>query len=123
MFKGGIGFAFEAELLAIITAINIAHDHGWMHLWVEADSMYVVRLLETCSMDVPWRFMVSWKHILRLLPDFKLIVTYIYREGNMPADIMANGEKYEGWWPFAIKEIRQAVARDMSTHSHVRVVH
>ncbi|XP_057779784.1 uncharacterized protein LOC130998382 [Salvia miltiorrhiza] len=39
-------------------------------------------------------------------------------EGNQPADIMANNDRREGWWPFAIEEIRLAVSRDMSTHSH-----
>ncbi|XP_057770242.1 uncharacterized protein LOC130990061 [Salvia miltiorrhiza] len=76
--KGGTGYAFEAELLAVITAINIAHDRGWHYLWIEADSM----------------------------------------EGNQPADVMANGNRQEGWWPFAIDEIKLAVARDMSSQSH-----
>ncbi|XP_057811725.1 uncharacterized protein LOC131025962 [Salvia miltiorrhiza] len=104
--QGGIGFAFEAKLLVIITAINIAHDRGWLHLWVEADSIYVVRLLETRSTHFPWRFIASWNHGLRLLQDFHLMVTHIYREGNKPADIMANGERQEGWWPFAIEDIK-----------------
>ncbi|XP_057774892.1 uncharacterized protein LOC130993874 [Salvia miltiorrhiza] len=100
--KGGSGFAFEAELLAVITAINIAHDRGWLHLWVESDSMYVVRLLENRSTDVPWRFLASWKQVLRRLHGFSLIVTHIFREGNHPADIMANDDRQEGWMLFVI---------------------
>ncbi|XP_057786555.1 uncharacterized protein LOC131004001 [Salvia miltiorrhiza] len=95
--KGGSGFAFEAELLAVITAINIAHERGWLHLWVESDSMYVVRLLENRSTDVPWRFLASWKQVLHRLHGFSLIVTHIFREGNHPADIMANDDRQEGW--------------------------
>ncbi|XP_057779814.1 uncharacterized protein LOC130998415 [Salvia miltiorrhiza] len=111
--KGGSGFAFEAELLAVITAINIAHDRGWLHLWVESDSMYVVRLLENRSTNVPWRFLASWKQVLRRLHGFSLIVTHIFREGNHPADIMANDDRQEGWWPYAIDDIKHAVARWM----------
>ncbi|XP_057803038.1 uncharacterized protein LOC131018330 [Salvia miltiorrhiza] len=120
--KGGVGFAFEAELLAVITAINLAHERNWLNLWIEADSMYVVRLLETRSSDVPWRFMNFWKNTLKLLQDFQLIITHIYREGNQPADIMARNDRTEGWWPFAIDDINLAVAKDMSTHSHLDLV-
>ncbi|XP_057791166.1 uncharacterized protein LOC131008296 [Salvia miltiorrhiza] len=68
--KGGVGFAFEAELLAIIIAINIAHK----------------------------------------------------REENKSADIMANGERTEGWWPHIIDDIKLAMALDMATHNHIRIV-
>ncbi|XP_057777802.1 uncharacterized protein LOC130996413 [Salvia miltiorrhiza] len=120
--KGGLGFAFEAELLAVITAINIAHSRGWRFLWVESDSSYVVNLLNSRSEDVPWRFVASWKSALRILPEFNIMVTHIYREGNSPVDIMANGERTEGWWPYPIDEIKKAVALDMATHSHTRMV-
>ncbi|XP_057803476.1 uncharacterized protein LOC131018785 [Salvia miltiorrhiza] len=95
--KGGIGFAFKAKLLAIITAIGIAHSRGWTKLWVEADSSYVVSLLETHSKQI----------------------SHIYREGNQAADLMANPQRHEGWWPYAIDEIKHAVAMDMSSHSYI----
>ncbi|XP_057786898.1 uncharacterized protein LOC131004240 [Salvia miltiorrhiza] len=76
--NGGIGFSFEAELLAVITAINLAHDRKWHYLWIESDSMYVFRLLETRSSDVPWRFYASWNNSLHLLQKFHLIVTHIF---------------------------------------------
>ncbi|XP_057803758.1 uncharacterized protein LOC131019091 [Salvia miltiorrhiza] len=41
---GGKGFAFEAELLAVILAIQIAHERNWRFLWVESDSTYIVNL-------------------------------------------------------------------------------
>ncbi|XP_057811822.1 uncharacterized protein LOC131026062 [Salvia miltiorrhiza] len=68
-YRAGIGYAFEAELFAVIIAIQIAHSRGWHHLWIEADSAYVIH------------------------------VTHIYREGNKPTDIMANQNMMEGWWP------------------------
>ncbi|XP_057803558.1 uncharacterized protein LOC131018881 [Salvia miltiorrhiza] len=119
--KGGRGYAFEAELHAVITAIAIAHARGWMFLWIEADSMYVVNLLSSRARDVPWRFVASWNRTLHLLTDMQIMVSHIYREGNSAADIMANPDRSEGWWPHAIDDVRKAVALDMATHSFVRV--
>ncbi|XP_057793240.1 uncharacterized protein LOC131009852 [Salvia miltiorrhiza] len=119
--KGGRGYAFEAELLAIITAVAIAHDRQWFFLWIETDSTYAVKLVESRSRDVPWRFLASWSRTLRLLEDMTIMVSHIYREGNSAADIMANPERSEGWWPYAVDEIKRAVTLDMATHSFVRV--
>ncbi|XP_057779759.1 uncharacterized protein LOC130998351 [Salvia miltiorrhiza] len=120
-YKGGVGFSFEAELLAVIKAILIAHDRGWLHLWVESDSMYIVHLLGERSTAVPWRFIALWRKVLCLLPEFKLQISHIYREENKVADIMANYSRDEGWWPYAIEEIKEAVRLDMATHSHTRM--
>ncbi|XP_057803993.1 uncharacterized protein LOC131019431 [Salvia miltiorrhiza] len=120
-YKGGVGFAFEAELLAVIKAIFIAHDRGWLHLWIESDSMYIVHLLEERSTAVPWRFIALWNKVLHLLPDFTLQISHIYRERNKAADIMANYSREEGWWPYAIEEIKVVVRLDMATHSHIRM--
>ncbi|XP_057790752.1 uncharacterized protein LOC131007855 [Salvia miltiorrhiza] len=100
--------AAGAKLLAVIKAIFIAHDRGWHHLWVESDSTYIVHLLSERSTAVPWRFAASWNKILSILPEFYLQVTHIYREGNKPADIMANYARDEGWWPYAIDDIKTA---------------
>ncbi|XP_057808585.1 uncharacterized protein LOC131023059 [Salvia miltiorrhiza] len=120
--KGGIGYAFEAELLAVITAIQIANDRQWFYLWLESDSTYIVRLLQDRSLLVPWRFMASWKRILALLDNFHLYVSHIYREGNKVADILAADTMVEGWWAFEIDIIKDAVRLDMSSHSHIRMV-
>ena len=37
----GISFAFEAEIMRFIIAIEIAHKFNWLNLWVETD----IRLL------------------------------------------------------------------------------
>ncbi|XP_057787577.1 uncharacterized protein LOC131004845 [Salvia miltiorrhiza] len=57
--KGGIGFAFEAELLTVITAVQIAYSRNWRHLWIESDSTYIVNLMQSRSLDVLWRFVAS----------------------------------------------------------------
>ncbi|XP_057811243.1 uncharacterized protein LOC131025465 [Salvia miltiorrhiza] len=48
-FSGGHGVAFEAELLAIIIAIESAHRAKWERVWFESDSSYVVQLLQSLS--------------------------------------------------------------------------
>ncbi|XP_057811426.1 uncharacterized protein LOC131025643 [Salvia miltiorrhiza] len=120
-FKGGTGFAFEAELLAVIYAIMIAHHRGWYMLWIESDSAYIVRLLNSRSLDVPWHFMATWRKALKLLEEFQVQVSHIFHEGNCAADLMANPARTEGWWPYARDEIKNAVAMDMANHSHVRI--
>ncbi|XP_057803244.1 uncharacterized protein LOC131018545 [Salvia miltiorrhiza] len=120
--KGGIGFAFEAELLAVISAIQIADHRNWKYLWIESDSTYIVNLLQTRSLDVPWRFAARWKEVLAILADFNLHVTHIFREGNKMADILAANNMPEGWWPMEIEPIKKAVRVDMNCHSHLRMV-
>ncbi|XP_057808799.1 uncharacterized protein LOC131023270 [Salvia miltiorrhiza] len=95
-----------AELLAVIHAILIAHNRGWFLLWIEADSEYVVRLLNSRGVDVPWRFVALWKHVLAKLSDFRLQVSHIFREGNRAADIMANQDRVVGWSPYVIEEVK-----------------
>ncbi|XP_057790850.1 uncharacterized protein LOC131007957 [Salvia miltiorrhiza] len=48
-FSGGQGVAFEAELLAIIIAIESVHRAKWERVWFESDSSYVVQLLQSHS--------------------------------------------------------------------------
>nr|KYP34163.1 hypothetical protein KK1_044915 [Cajanus cajan] len=43
----------EVEVLAIIHAIHIAHDHGWMFLWLEFDSLLVIKAFYSPFL-VPW---------------------------------------------------------------------
>lgn len=51
--SGGVAFAFEAELLGAITAMEIAWAKGWHHLWLESNSSYVVGLLGSRDWRIP----------------------------------------------------------------------
>ncbi|XP_057771115.1 uncharacterized protein LOC130990904 [Salvia miltiorrhiza] len=116
--KGGIGFALEAELLAVITAIQIAHARHWRQLWIESDSTYIVHLLHERSTSVPWRFAAVWKKILLLLKDFQIQISHIYREGNKVADILAADERHEGWWPHEIESYSDRRSANPATARH-----
>ncbi|XP_057779877.1 uncharacterized protein LOC130998474 [Salvia miltiorrhiza] len=120
--KGGRGYVFEAELLAVITAIAIAHTRGWNKLWLEADSRYVVKLLKEHFFDVLWHFYAAWKATLNRLKDIMFRVSHIFHEGNVFADAISNLSRMEGWWSYGIDEIKKLAIADIATHSFSRKV-
>ncbi|KAK6138812.1 hypothetical protein DH2020_027447 [Rehmannia glutinosa] len=52
----GVGFAFQAELMAAIFAIERGYRRGWRKMWLESDSTYVCDLLSSRSLKVPWKY-------------------------------------------------------------------
>lgn len=50
----GIMYAFEAELLGVITVVEFAQQFNWSRSWFECDSTYVVELLHNRNKSVPW---------------------------------------------------------------------
>lgn len=49
----GILFAFEAELLVVIAALDYAKGFGRDNLWFESDSANVVDLLKNKNVEIP----------------------------------------------------------------------
>lgn len=47
---------YEAELWAIVFAIDFACQIKWEHLWLEKDSTYIVSLLASRCLEVLWHF-------------------------------------------------------------------
>lgn len=47
----------------IVTTIEMAHQRGWKHLWLECDSMLVIEAFENVS-SVPWQIRNRWMNIL-----------------------------------------------------------
>ncbi|KAL8463631.1 hypothetical protein ACS0TY_034328 [Phlomoides rotata] len=95
----GTGFAFKAELATAFSAIEIAYEKGWLNLWLESDSTYVVNVLRNRQSIVPWRLLGRWHRIRRMLGDLQLVVSHIFREGNASADRLTREpvECFE-WW-------------------------
>ncbi|KAK2406970.1 hypothetical protein QL285_042639 [Trifolium repens] len=85
----GVSFAFHAELLGVMNAIDIAHEKGWWNLWLETDSM-MVTLAHKSSAIVPWMLRNRWNNCLHKLKDMNFILSHIYREGNALADRLAS---------------------------------
>ncbi|XP_057803117.1 uncharacterized protein LOC131018409 [Salvia miltiorrhiza] len=69
-FSAGRGWPFEAELLALIIALEETVIHGWGYVWIETDCTYLVDLFRSRSDTVPWRFFSRWRKVcLRI--DYK----------------------------------------------------
>ncbi|XP_057812491.1 uncharacterized protein LOC131026578 [Salvia miltiorrhiza] len=111
-FSAGRGWAFEAELFALVIALEQTVLHGWSHVWIETDCTYLVDLFRSRSDTVPWRFFSRWRKVLSSIVNFHIIITHIYREGNRVADCLASSVVEEGYWNFAIPEILHLVRDD-----------
>jgi hypothetical protein len=70
-------------------AIELAYQFNWKNIWLETDSLLVVSAFSTRSVVVPWNLRIRWLNTLKLLNELNCIVTHIYREGNMVADLLA----------------------------------
>ena len=81
--------ALEAELLAVMTAVEEAYKRRWHSLWVECDSQLVIYAFNNASF-VPWRIRARWKICQQLCGLMTVRVSHIFREGNKCADKLAN---------------------------------
>lgn len=110
----GIAFAFEAELLSVIIAIEAASQRNWNHLWLECDSTYVVGLLNTKSEEVPWNYRNRWVGVLHKLKSMFFVASHIFREGNQVADALSKSKDHFNWCPTATPSISPLIARDLN---------
>jgi len=81
--------ALYTELLAAMTAIEIAADKGFVNIWLETDSKLVTLTFKSISI-VPWMLRNRWQNCLALILNKSFLVTHIFREGNCCADGLAN---------------------------------
>ncbi|PRQ22702.1 putative ribonuclease H-like domain-containing protein [Rosa chinensis] len=70
--------SIDAEILAVIEAIEIAWVRNWHHLWLETDSTYVVHILSSFSMKVPWYLGVAWANCLWRVRRMNLKYSHIF---------------------------------------------
>jgi hypothetical protein len=61
---GGI-FVLHSEIMALILAMELAHNRGWFYLWVESDSMTALRAFDNIDV-VPWDLRNRWSNCLQL---------------------------------------------------------
>ncbi|KAH6757393.1 kinase with adenine nucleotide alpha hydrolases-like domain-containing protein [Perilla frutescens var. hirtella] len=86
----GVGFAFIIELLAILVALEWAHRLSLDFIWLEADSIYVVSLLSSRSLQVPWKLKARWRAVIDYISHIHFCVSHVYKEGNRVVDILAS---------------------------------
>jgi len=98
----GHASAQEAELCAAIFVIEKAAELNRKELWIESDSLMVVRCFDSRSV-LPWRLKTRWQNCMVLVRKLGGICTHIHREGNLVADALAqNGQSLalstSQWW-------------------------
>jgi ribonuclease HI len=86
----GVASSYFAELSGALRAIEIAFANNWTNLWLESDSSLVVETFRNPNKTVAWLLRNRWKNMLVMLGQMNCIVTHIYREGNVVADLLAN---------------------------------
>ncbi|KAJ0027643.1 hypothetical protein Pint_36567 [Pistacia integerrima] len=111
----GFEFAYYAELMAVLIAIEIAYSKGWWQLWIESDALTVVQVIQTRWLDPRHRLIDRWIECLRLMNSMIIDCSHIYREENRVADALANlGLEYSDcqWWDFPLREIHVLLSHD-----------
>ncbi|KAH6770666.1 hypothetical protein C2S52_015469 [Perilla frutescens var. hirtella] len=116
----GVGFAFIAELLAVLQALEWACILTLDYIWLEADSIYVVKLLSSRFLQVPWFLKARWRRVLEYLSSIHFCVSHIYREGNRVADLLASSIVSHGFWFSVVPCIVDAVKQDNSGTAYFR---
>jgi ribonuclease HI len=86
----GVASSYFAELSGALRAIEIAYANNWNNFWLESDSSLVVNAFRNPNKTVAWLLRNRWKNMLGMLAQMNCIVTHVYREGNVVADLLAN---------------------------------
>ncbi|EEF45700.1 conserved hypothetical protein [Ricinus communis] len=86
-FSLGTNCAFFVELNSASFAVCKAWEVGWLHLWLESDSIYVVHLFRTKGTSVLWELRLAWSRYLHFVQQMDFRVSYVFREGNKPTDM------------------------------------
>ena len=116
--------AIDAEVLAVIEALQVAWVRRQTHVWLETDSTLVVHYFKSPHL-VPWRLHIAWKNCLRLSLHLYFRVSHIFREGNSLADALANyGASNEGsiWWRSLPRFLANGYGRDLASLTSYRFV-
>lgn len=101
-------------MAAAVTALEHAQRRGFTFIWLESDSTYVVAILSSFSLTVPWRLHARWRVLIPYLRNIHFRVSHVYREGNRVADYMANPAREVGFWNNVLPCIVSLVNADWS---------
>lgn len=83
---------FMAECTALKRGLEIVLENGWCNVWLEGDSMSLVKVLLSRKRSTKsMQHMRVVRDIKSMIPELKgCIVSHIYREGNRAADKFAS---------------------------------
>ncbi|KAL0453728.1 UNVERIFIED_CONTAM: putative ribonuclease H protein [Sesamum latifolium] len=77
-----------AELFAVVRGLQLARERGCRQIWVETDAMAVLHLIQKDEGD--WHIQMLLTRLIVMRRGMNLLFTHVYREGNQPADFLAN---------------------------------
>ena len=81
-FYIGIQKSLFAEIFAIILALEVARDKGWLKVWIKCDSTLVIQAFSNPSF-VPWKQRKRWETCHFFCKYIVLVLSHIYREENL----------------------------------------
>ena len=119
-----VKYAFEAKLSAVIIAINRVVDLRPPGLWIECDSSYVVKLLQSNNPNVPWYFHKEWQTCLNKLNSMQVYISHIFREGNAVADklsLIGLSLTQIRWWSNHPSDCNDLIMRDILGKENYRL--
>ena len=121
----GIHNAFFAELLAFITAVDIAWNKGWFNIWFEMDSLSVVNCIYDQKFSPPWPLITAWSTCKSKFSQMNFHVSHknIFREGNQVADCLSKlGLSHSDlkWWSSHPHQVDRFLAHDYASLPHYR---
>ncbi|PRQ38043.1 putative ribonuclease H-like domain, reverse transcriptase zinc-binding domain-containing protein [Rosa chinensis] len=114
--------AIDAEILAVIEAIQVAWVRRWTHIWLETDSTLVLTYFKNPNL-IPWRLRTRWFNCVLRSRQMTFHISHIFREGNKVADKLANyGALHDGavWWIALPSIITSEFGHDYSSRTSYR---
>lgn len=79
----------SAEVQASKTGMRLCLDHGFNKLTIESDSLLVLQMIKG-EISTAWQIREEVKEIQAMNTDGQFQFTHTFREGNIPADLLAN---------------------------------
>ncbi|KAG6467116.1 hypothetical protein ZIOFF_075057 [Zingiber officinale] len=84
----GEGSNIRAELMAILRGLELCVDRQLFPIWLESDSLVALHIIG--SSGISWELREEILRTRRLVRQYGVRCTHIYREGNAAADFLAN---------------------------------
>lgn len=81
-------FYYIAQLHASILVIKMAAQRKWTRIWIESDWAYMVSLISSRAIIVPWNIHANWIKCCHTLSNLNVIAMHIFREGNRISDAL-----------------------------------
>lgn len=91
-----------AKINGAMFAIEFAHEKDWRNIWLETDSVAVIRAFSP-PFNVPWKIRTRWINCVNITTNMSFLATHIYKQGNSCADSLANkGLTVSGYTNFIV---------------------